>query len=89
MKSRTARGADGIAVDELRMLPDTALAHLMHLCNTTYAGGFPSWLMLARTTPLSKTTAIPTAAQTSAICVLAVIYIGFGEGLFVIRCFNS
>ena len=74
MKSKTARGVDGIAVDEMRMLPDEALHHLAHLCNTAYVEGFPEWLMMSRTIPLSKTTTIPMASQTRPICVLAVIY---------------
>ena len=74
MKSKTARGVDGIAVDEMRMLPDEALHHLAHLCNTAYVEGFPEWLMMSRTIPLSKTTAIPLASQTRPICVLAVVY---------------
>lgn len=79
MKSKTARGVDGIAVDELKMLPPQAHADLRRLCVSVYAKGFPPWFMVARTIALSKVHDIPYPHQVRPISILAVIYRLWGK----------
>ena len=74
MKSKTARGVDGFAVDELRMLPISALTDLRRLCMEVYSNGFPDWFMVARTIALSKVPGTPASHQVRPISILAVIY---------------
>ena len=79
MKSKTARGVDGFAVDELRMLPPSAIQDLRRLCTVVYANGFPDWFMVARTIALSKVHGTPAPHQVRPICILATIYRLWGK----------
>ena len=79
MKSKTARGVDGFAVDELKMLSTHAHDDLRRLCNEVYAKGFPPWFMVARTIALSKVHDVPFPHQVRPISILSVIYRLWGK----------
>ena len=73
LKSRSARGIDGISAAELQALPQKAIQELASiLCS--YTQGFPPWLMVARTFAVPKCTTVPRNSDIRPITVLAQVY---------------
>ena len=73
MKTRSARGVDGISSWELKQLPAQAILDVGTILNG-YHGGFPDWFMMALTTPVPKVPDVPTVAQLRPITILAQLY---------------
>ena len=73
LKSRSARGIDGISSAELQALPQKAIQELATiLCS--YSQGFPPWLMVARTFAVPKCATVPRNSDIRPITVLAQVY---------------
>ena len=73
LKPHSARGVDGISAAELQTLPATAIQQLATiLCS--FRGGFPGWLMVARTFAVPKCSTTPRSAEIRPITVLSQVY---------------
>ena len=73
LKPHSARGVDGISAAELQSLPATAILQLASiLCS--FRGGFPAWLMVARTFAVPKCSTTPRSADIRPITVLSQVY---------------
>ena len=74
MKSRSASGACGFSVRELKMLPHAALQHLADLFHQATKVGLPDFLLLGRVNVLTKTVDPQGYNDGRPICVLTVLY---------------
>ena len=74
MKSRSATGACGFSVRELKMLPRVALQQLAHLFHHATRVGLPDFLLLGRVNVLAKTVDPQGYNDGRPICVLPVLY---------------
>eukprot|EP00438_Fugacium_kawagutii_P001621 Skav211739 [mRNA] locus=scaffold1548:87131:90439:+ [translate_table: standard] len=73
LKGHTARGFDGLSAWEAKILPLEAIRALADSV-LAYKQGLPSWLMKARTCPLSKVDTTPTSKQIRPITVLPLVF---------------
>lgn len=74
LKSRSARGACGWHVDELKMIPENSLRDLVKVFDSQLPGQFPAHLMRARVIALKKTADADTAKQTRENTILSLVY---------------
>ena len=72
LKSRAARGIDGISAPELAILP-SSLVEMLANTMSKYGQGFPSWFMIGIVCPLPKAH-LPKASQTRPVTILAQLY---------------
>ena len=72
--SRRASGACGFSVAELQQLPDTALRHLISLCEKAVVFGFPDVFLQGRVNVLAKTSTPTGYGDGRPICILPVLY---------------
>ena len=73
LNPRSARGIDAISAAELQSLPDVAIDHLASIL-MQMSEGFPDWCMIARTTPVPKTSQSLFVHQFRPITILAQTY---------------
>ena len=73
-KSRSATGACGFAVKDLKALPDLAIQHLALLCDRAVRFGFPDFLIQGRVNTLAKVDSPQGYNDGRPICVLSTIY---------------
>ena len=73
LKAHSARRADLVSAQELKMLPDHAISALARILASD-PDGFPDTFMWGITCPLSKSDGLPTAGQSRPITVLPQLY---------------